>query len=93
MVIFLSAGMLEELSARLISGGYRKDSPAAIVYKATWDDEKTVMTTVGDLAADAAEHGINRTALVLVGDFLGRDYERSKLYDPGFSHGYRREQK
>lgn len=93
MVIFLSAGMLEELSARLISGGYRKDSPAAIVYKATWDDEKTVMTTVGDLAADAAEQGINRTALVLVGDFLGRDYERSKLYDPGFSHGYRREQK
>lgn len=89
MVIFLSAGMLDELSKRLIAGGYRKDSPAAIVYKATWDDEKTVMTTVEALADDAKKHGINRTALILVGDFLGKEHERSKLYDPGFSHGYR----
>ncbi len=90
MVIFLSAGMLEELSGRLISGGYAPDIPAAIVYKATWPDEKKIITTVEGLAAAAKRNGINKTALVLVGDFLDGEYERSKLYDPSFSHGCRR---
>ncbi|MBO4492843.1 MAG: precorrin-4 C(11)-methyltransferase [Ruminococcus sp.] len=90
MVIFLSAGMTEELSARLISGGYSSDTPAAIVYKATWSDEKVVRCTVGTLAEAASKNGINKTALITVGGFLGDDYELSKLYDKNFETGFRK---
>lgn len=90
MVIFLSAGMLKELSAELIRGGYRADTPAAIVYKASWQDEKVVRCRVADLAERAEENGISRMALITVGDFLGDDYELSRLYDASFSTGYRK---
>lgn len=89
MVIFLSAGMIEELSERLMRGGYSADTPAAIVYKASWPDEKTIICTVEQLPTLAAEHCITKTALILVGDFLGNDYERSKLYDPTFATEFR----
>lgn len=89
MVLFLSAGMLGSLSAELIAGGYAPDTPAAIVYKATWPDEKVIRTTVSGLAQAAKENGISKTALITVGNFLGDRYERSKLYDPAFSHGCR----
>lgn len=89
MVIFLSTGMLEELSERLISGGYAESTPAAIVYKATWQDEKVCRCTVGTLAKTAAENDIRKTALITVGEFLGTDYELSKLYDSGFSTEFR----
>ena len=90
MVIFLSAGMLEQVQAQLLAGGYPPETPAALVYKATWPEEKLVRCTVADLAARGAAAGIRKTALVLVGDFLGRGgYERSKLYDPAFTTGYR----
>lgn len=82
MVIFLSAGQLARLSGSwLIAGGYAPDTPAAIVYKATWPDEKVVRTTVSELAAAGAREGITKTALITVGGFLGTEYERSKLYD------------
>ena len=89
MVVFLSTGMLEELSARLISGGYSSDTPAAIVYKASWQDEKVCRCTVGTLAKTAAENDIHKTALITVGEFLGDNYELSKLYDSGFSTEFR----
>ena len=89
MVIFLSAGMLEKLSSELIKGGYTADTPAAIVYKASWPDEKIVRCTVGTLAESAAKYGINKTALITVGGFLGNEYDRSELYNPTFAHGYR----
>ena len=89
MVIFLSAGMLEALSARLIEGGYAPETPAAIVYKATWEDEKVVRTTVAGLPEAARTNGITKTALITVGGFLGDRYERSKLYDPAFTTGFR----
>ena len=89
MVIFLSAGQLEKLSARLIEGGYTAETPAAIVYKATWPDEKVVRTTVGELAQAAKENNISKTALITVGGFLGDTYERSKLYDPTFTTEFR----
>ena len=89
MVIFLSAGQLARLSERLIAGGYAPDTPAAIVYKATWPDEKVVRTTVGELAAAGAREGITKTALITVGGFLGDSYDRSKLYDPAFTTGFR----
>ena len=89
MVIFLSAGQLPRLSERLIAGGYAPDTPAAIVYKATWPDEKVVRTTVADLAEAGAREGITKTALITVGGFLGTEYERSKLYYPTFTTEFR----
>ena len=89
MVIFLSAGMLEELSRELTAGGYRQDTPAAIVYKATWPEEKVVRCTVSTLAEETRKNGITKTALIVVGDFLGENYERSKLYDPAFTTEFR----
>ena len=89
MVIFLSAGMLEPLQEELLKGAYAPDTPAVLVYKATWPEEKTVRCTVGTLAQAGREYQITKTALVLVGDFLSAGYERSKLYDPAFTTGYR----
>lgn len=91
MAVYLSAGMVKELSKRLMDGGYAPDTPAAIVYKATWPDEEAYVCTVETLAAVAVEHQITKTALILVGDVLAAaGYERSKLYDPGFTTGYRK---
>ena len=91
MVIFLSAGLLKELSAELIKGGYREDTPAAIVYKATWPDEKAVACTVGSLYETARRENISRTALILVVEAVAHQgYERSKLYDPEFTTGFRK---
>ncbi len=89
MVVFLSAGRLETLSRRLIAGGYPPETPAAIVYKATWPDEKVVRTTVSGLPEAAKRENITKTALITVGGFLGSAYERSKLYDPAFTTGFR----
>ena len=94
MAVYLSAGMVKELSKRLMDGGYAPDTPAAIVYKATWPDEEAYVCTVETLAAVAVEHQITKTALILVGDVLAAPgYERSKLYDPGFTTGYRKAKK
>ena len=90
MVIFLSTGMLKELSERLISGGYSADSPAAIVYKASWEDEKIMRCTVAELAETAEKNGIRKTALITVGGFLGDDYSLSKLYDKTFETEFRK---
>ena len=90
MAIYLSAGMLEELSERLVAGGYGKETPAAIVYKATWQEEEAYLCTIETLAAVARKHNITKTAIVLVGEALaGRHYERSKLYDPDFATEFR----
>ncbi len=90
MVIFLSSSMLEKLSDRLMAGGYSPDTPAAIVYKASWADEKIVRTSIDRLSTAAKENNITKTALILVGHFLGNEYERSKLYDPAFTHEFRK---
>ncbi|MBO4749989.1 MAG: precorrin-4 C(11)-methyltransferase [Lachnospiraceae bacterium] len=91
MAIYLSAGMLEELSRRLIAGGYEKDTPCAIVYKATWPDEQKYYCTVESLPKVAAEHGITRIAVVLVGNAIAQSgYAKSRLYAPEFETGYRK---
>lgn len=92
MALFLSAGMLNEVQAALLTGAYTENTPAAIVYKASWPEEKTLRCTVGTLAKTAEAAGISKTALVLVGDFLSADYERSRLYAPDFTTGYRKGQ-
>lgn len=89
MVIFLSTGLLEELRKELLKGGYEEDTPCAIVYKATWKEEKVVRGVIKNLSQMAEDNGIKKTALIVVGEFLGKDYELSKLYDPAFTTEYR----
>lgn len=90
MVIFLSMGLLRELEQELVEGGYEKDTPAAIVYKATWPEEKVFHCTVSTLEQTAKKHNITKTALVVVGNVLDGNYDRSKLYDPGFTTEFRK---
>ena len=89
MAVFLSSGMLGRVQEELLKGAYTEDTPAALVYKATWPEEKTVRCTVGTLAQAGEAHGISKTALVLVGNFLDSPYEKSKLYDPTFTPEFR----
>ena len=90
MVLFLSTGLLEKTQEELIAGGYDPETPAAIVYKATWPDEKTCLCTVSSLAQCAKLNGVKKTALILVGDTVAQSgYARSELYNPTFTTGFR----
>jgi precorrin-4/cobalt-precorrin-4 C11-methyltransferase len=90
MAIYLSTGMLEELGERLIAGGYTKDTPTALVYKATWPEEEAYICTIETLAATAKEHNITKTALVLVGEAITHQrYQKSRLYAADFSTEFR----
>lgn len=89
MVIFLSTGLLKELTQELIEGGYKKETPAAIVYKASWEEEKICRCSVATLYETAKQENITKTALIMVGNFLGNEFSRSKLYDPSFSTEFR----
>ena len=86
MAIYLSTSMLGELSERLIKGGYPADTPAAIVYKATWPEEESYICTIDTLAETAKSHNITKTAVILVGNVIIKsDFEKSRLYAPDFS--------
>jgi precorrin-4/cobalt-precorrin-4 C11-methyltransferase len=90
MAIYLSSGMLKELGERLIAGGYAKDTPCALVYKATWEDEQAYICTIETLYETAKEHNITKTAIVLVGDVITHQkYSKSRLYAPDFSTEFR----
>lgn len=90
MVLFLSTGLSQKLQEELLSGGYPPETPAAVVYKATWPEERVFRCTVGTLAETVEGAGLTKIALIIVGNCLGADYERSKLYDPGFTTEFRR---
>ena len=90
MCLFLSTGLLEGLQTELIAGGFSPDTPAAIVYKASWPEEKIVRCRLSEIAQKATENNITKTALIVVGYFLGDRYERSKLYDPAFTTEFRK---
>lgn len=89
MALYLSAGLAREVQQELLAGGYPAETPAAVVYRATWPDERALRCTVGTLAETVEQSGITKTALIVVGDCLGDCPARSKLYDPGFSTGCR----
>ena len=89
MVLFLSTGLLAKVTSELIAGGYAPDTPAAIVYKASWDDEKICRCTVAALEETARTNNITKTALITVGSFLDSDFTRSRLYDPAFPTEFR----
>ncbi len=88
MIIFLSIGMMDEV-VEALKEGYEPTTPVAVVYKATWEDQKIVIGNLNDIASKVKEAGIKKTALTVVGDFLGDEYELSKLYDKTFTHEFR----
>lgn len=91
MAVYLSAGMIQELSRRLIMGGYEKTTPAALIYKATWEEEEAYLCTVETLYEVSVKHGITKTALILVGDaVVHQNYRKSRLYASDFSTGFRK---
>jgi len=112
MALFLSAGMTEAVQEALLAGAYTEDTPIAVVYKATWPEQRILRCHLGNFAEEVKKAGITKTAQILVGDFLeaspedsshadgviaGEDtgtqpvsYERSKLYDPGFTTEFRK---
>ncbi len=94
VAVYLSAGMTEELVGSLTEAGVDGDTPAAIVYKCSWDEEKRYVGTLAELPEVSRREGIDRSAVILIGAAVGQtdsrtSYERSKLYDPGFTTGYR----
>ena len=89
MIIFLSVGMLAEMS-KILRQAYRPETPVAVVYKATWEDQKIVYGDLTNIAARVKEAKITKTALTVVGDFLGDEYELSKLYDKTFTTEFRK---
>ncbi len=90
MVLFLSAGLLDKATEELIAGGYDAKTPAAIVYKASWPDERSYICTVDTMADCARENNVTKTALIIVGDAVAQSgYRRSDLYNPGFATEYR----
>ncbi|TDO92175.1 precorrin-4 C11-methyltransferase [Halanaerobium saccharolyticum] len=92
MAIFLSVQMIDEVVDNL-AAEYPLATPAAVVSKASWPEEKVIRSTLGEIAAEVKKAGIKKTALILVGDFLDSDYQKSKLYDQKFSHQFRKSQK
>jgi precorrin-4/cobalt-precorrin-4 C11-methyltransferase len=89
MAIFLSAGMIEKVCEKLLEGSYTQKTPIAVVYKATWDEQEIIRGNIGNIVQKTRVSAITKTALILVGDFLGKDFNYSKLYDRGFSHDFR----
>lgn len=90
MVLFLSSGMAPKVKEELLQGGYAADTPVAVVYKATWPEEKRLYTTLAKLPEDMEKERIQKTALIIVGNVLGEEYEKSKLYDASFSTEFRK---
>ena len=90
MAVFLSTGLLSQMEKELAEAGYESDTPAVIIYKATWPEEKIFRCTVGTLHKTVTENGMKKTALIVVGGCLGDEYLRSLLYHPDFTTEYRK---
>ena len=89
LILYLSSSMGEQVQAELLDGGYGPETPVAVVYKATWPEEKVIRSTLSHFADEMKREGIDRTALIIVGNVLDGKYSYSRLYDPGFSTGFR----
>ncbi|MBQ2110159.1 MAG: precorrin-4 C(11)-methyltransferase [Clostridia bacterium] len=90
MVLFLSTSLTEKLQSELLAGGYAEETPVAVVYKATWPDERILRCTVGTLHKTVTESGLTKTSLIIVGGCMGGEYLRSLLYHPGFTTEFRK---
>lgn len=91
MAFYLSVHLIRDVVRELLKGAYTEETPAAVVYRATWNDEKIIRGTLGDIAEKTKKAGITKTALIIVGDVIApKKYEYSRVYDAGFTHGYRK---
>jgi len=91
LIFYLSVHLLSKLVKEAITGGYKKSTPVAVVYRASWDDQKIVKGTLNDIVKKIQDEKITRTAIVIISDVIHpQSYEYSKLYDKKFSHGYRK---
>lgn len=90
MAIYLSVQRIHRVAERLIAGGYPQNTPVAVIYKATWPESQSIGGTLADIGDKVRDAGIRKTALILVGAFLGKEYHHSRLYAPDFSHEYRK---
>ena len=94
MAFYLSVHLTEQLVKELLAGGYTKETPVAVVYRASWNDELVITGTLEDIAKKVRAARINKTAVVIVGDVIKpKSYEYSKVYDPSFTHGFRKARK
>jgi len=94
IAFYLSVHLTEQLVRELLAGGYTKETPAAVVYRASWNDERVITGTLEDIAKKVRAARINKTAVVIVGDVIKpKSYEYSKVYDPSFTHGFRKARK
>jgi len=94
LIFYLSIHLLPKLVKEAIVGGYKKSTPVAVVYRASWSDQKIVKGTLNDITKKVQEEKITRTAIVIISDVIEpKSYEYSKLYDKNFSHGYRKVKK
>ncbi|HUL30134.1 MAG TPA: precorrin-4 C(11)-methyltransferase [Thermodesulfobacteriota bacterium] len=89
LVIFLSVHEIDRVVEQLVKG-YGEETPVAVVEKASWPEERKIIGTLGSIAAKVKEAGIKRHALIIVGEALKKKYQKSKLYDAGFEHGFRK---
>lgn len=92
LCLFLSVAKIGEV-AETLAGHYGSDCPAAVVHRASWPEERIIRGTLADIAAKTEAAGIDATAMIVVGRALSRDIPASKLYDPAFSHGFRKAKK
>jgi precorrin-4/cobalt-precorrin-4 C11-methyltransferase len=92
MALYLSVHLIDQVVGEMLaSGSYTKDTPAAIVYRASWNDEKIIKGNLGNIAGKTKQSRIVKTAVIIVGDVIApKKYEFSKVYDPGFTHGFRK---
>jgi precorrin-4/cobalt-precorrin-4 C11-methyltransferase len=91
LIFYLSVHLLTDIVKESIAGGYKKSTPVAVVYRASWKDQKIVKGTLGDIAKKVRDEKITKTAIVIISDVIDPEtYEYSKLYDKKFSHGYRK---
>ncbi len=91
LIFYLSVHLLSKLVKEAIAGGYKKSTPVAVVYRASWEDQKIIKGTLEDIAKKIKDEKITRTAIVIISDVINPEsYEYSKLYDKKFSHGYRK---
>lgn len=94
MIFYLSVHLLQDIVKEAIKGGYPKSTPTAVVYRASWPDQKIITGTLEDIIKKVWAEKITRTAIVMIGDVIQpKSYEYSKLYDKTFSHGYRKAKK
>ncbi len=91
MIFYLSIHLVADIVNEVIKGGYKKTTPTAVIYRASWDDQKVIVGTLQDIVKKVRDEKITRTAIIIIGDVVDpKSYEFSRLYDKTFTHGYRK---